>query len=89
MDGHIKRQGASVQAKRAGYGQTYYDKYAGATYPEKLTAGYYRVRKSWSDAKSQLGAYRVLANAKKQADDNPGFYVFPMTALASIRSRKP
>ncbi len=69
-------QGASVQAKRAGYGQTYYDKYAGATYPEKLTSGYYRVRKSWSDAKSQLGAYRVLANAKKQADDNPGFYVF-------------
>ena len=62
-------QGASVQAKRTGYGQTYYDKYAGATYPEKLTTGYYRVRKSWSDAKSQLGAYRVLANAKKQADD--------------------
>lgn len=82
-------QGASVQAKRAGYGQTYYDKYAGATYPEKLITGYYRVRKSWSDARSQLGAYRVLANAKKQADDNPGFYVFPMMALASIRNRKP
>lgn len=69
-------QGASVQTKRAGYGQTYYDKYATATYPEKLTSGYYRVRKSWSDAKSQLGAYRVLANAKKQADENPGYYVF-------------
>lgn len=69
-------QGAAVQAKRAGYGQTYYDKYAGATYPEKLASGYYRVRKSWSDAKSQLGAYRVLANAKKQADENPGYYVF-------------
>ena len=69
-------QGASVQAKRAGYGQTYYDKYAGATFPEKLITGYYRVRKSWSDTKSQLGAYRVLANAQKQADDNPGFYVF-------------
>lgn len=82
-------QGASVQAKRAGYGQTYYDKYAGATYPEKLITGYYRVSKSWSDARSQLGAYRVLANAKKQADDNPGFYVFPMMALASIRNRKP
>lgn len=69
-------QGASVQAKRAGYGQTYYDKYAAADYPEKLTSGYYRVRKSWSDTKSQLGAYRVLANAKKQADENPGYYVF-------------
>lgn len=69
-------QGVSVQAKRAGYGQTYYDKYAAANYPEKLTSGCYRVRKNWSDAKSQLGAYRVLANAKKQADENPGYYVF-------------
>ena len=25
----------------------------------------YRVRKSWGDAKSQLGAYKILANAKK------------------------
>lgn len=69
-------QGAAVQAKRAGYGQTYYDKYAGIIYPDKLTSGYYRVRKSWADVKSQLGAYRVLANAKKQADENPGYYVF-------------
>lgn len=45
-------------------------------YPEKLTSGYYRVRKSWKDAKSQLGAYRILANAKAQADKNPGYYVF-------------
>ena len=36
----------------------------------------YRVRKSWSDAKSQLGAYKVLANAKKKADENAGFKVF-------------
>ena len=45
-------------------------------YPEKLASGYYRVRKSWKDAKSQLGAYRILANAKAQADKNPGYYVF-------------
>lgn len=36
----------------------------------------YRVRKSWSDAKSQIGAYKVLANAKKKADENAGFKVF-------------
>lgn len=36
----------------------------------------YRVRKTWADAKSQLGAYSVLANAKRQADENPGYYVF-------------
>lgn len=45
-------------------------------YPEKLTTGYYRVRKAWEDKKSQLGAYRILANAKKKADSNPGTYVF-------------
>lgn len=45
-------------------------------YPEKLTTGYYRVRKAWADKKSQLGAYRILANAKKKADDNPGTFVF-------------
>lgn len=45
-------------------------------YPEKLTSGYYRVRKTWSDKKSQLGAYRVLANAKAKADENTGYSVF-------------
>lgn len=40
------------------------------------TSTLYRVRKSWADAKSQLGAYKVLSNAKKQVDKNPGYYVF-------------
>lgn len=69
-------QGESVQTKRASYGQTYFDKYAPVVYPEKLTTGYYRVRKSWDDKKSQLGAYRVLANAKAKADANAGYSVF-------------
>lgn len=69
-------QGESVQTKRASYGQTYFDKYATVVYPEKLTTGYYRVRKSWDDKKSQLGAYRVLANAKAKADANAGYSVF-------------
>ena len=34
----------------------------------------YRVRKSWGDAKSQLGAYTILENAKKACKD--GYYVF-------------
>lgn len=46
------------------------------TYPEKLTSGYYRVRKTWKDSKSQVGAYRILANAKAAADKNPGTFVF-------------
>ena len=37
---------------------------------------YYRVRKSWNDAKSQKGAFTVLAYAKRCADSNKGYYVF-------------
>lgn len=36
----------------------------------------YRVRKTWADSKSQLGAYKVLKNAKTKADANPGYSVF-------------
>ena len=42
--------------------------------PAKSTM--YRVRKTWADSKSQIGAYKVLANAKKQVDKNPGYSVF-------------
>ena len=37
---------------------------------------WYRVRKSWQDAESQVGAFKVLDNAKKCADEHPGFSVF-------------
>ena len=37
---------------------------------------WYRVRKSWADAKSRKGAYKILDNAKKCADQNPGYKVF-------------
>ena len=52
------------------------EKPAVTEYPEKLTTGYYRVRKTWADKKSQVGAYRILANAKAAADKNPGMSVF-------------
>ena len=38
--------------------------------------GFYRVRTSWADSKSQKGAYKILANAVKCADNNPGYSVF-------------
>ena len=38
--------------------------------------GLYRVRKAWLDAKSQKGAFNVLENAKKCADENAGYSVF-------------
>ena len=37
---------------------------------------WYRVRKTWADNKSQIGAYKELSNAKTCADKNPGYFVF-------------
>lgn len=50
-------QSETVQTKRAGYGQTYYDKYAQKTSESTSTDGLYRV---------QVGAYSKLDNANKQ-----------------------
>ena len=36
----------------------------------------YRVRKTWADAASQIGAYTLLDNAKRSADAHPGYSVF-------------
>lgn len=58
-------------------------------YPAKLTSGYYRVRKTWKDSKSQVGAYRILADAKKAADKNPGTYVFSNDGIAIYPVGKP
>ena len=44
--------------------------------PSAPATGLYRVRKSWSDAKSQKGAFKSLDNAKKCADNNNGYAVF-------------
>lgn len=43
---------------------------------EEESTEFYRVRKEFEDTKSQKGAYKVLGNAKKCADLNPGYYVF-------------
>lgn len=37
---------------------------------------YYRVRKTWEDKASQIGAYTVLQNAKNCVDANPGYAAF-------------
>ena len=47
----------------------------------------YRVRKTWADAKSQKGAYKVLANAKKCADTNPGYSVFDENGVSVYPSK--
>lgn len=41
----------------------------------------YRIRKTWSDSKTQKGAYKILENAKKCADANPGYSVFDVNGV--------
>lgn len=43
---------------------------------------YYRVRKSWSDVASQIGAYSVLDNAKVMADKHSGYTVYDWNGRA-------
>lgn len=44
--------------------------------PSACGSTWYRVRKSWSDAASQKGAFLDLLNAMKCADSNSGYKVF-------------
>lgn len=62
------------------------------------TSEMYRIRKSWSDSKSQIGAYTVLENAKKACDkagsgyevyDSKGNVVYPKTAEPTPAPAKP
>lgn len=61
---------ADVIATQAGGGTT------------KPSDNLYRVRKSWADASSQIGAYSILANAKAMADSHPGYTVYDSTGKA-------
>lgn len=42
---------------------------------------WYRVRKTWEDSKTQKGAFKILENAKKCADANPGYSVFDVNGV--------
>lgn len=39
----------------------------------------YRVRKTWADAESQVGAFTLLDKARECADQNPGYTIFDGT----------
>lgn len=53
-----------------------YDQTSDEILPETPDQPWYRVRRTWADAKSQIGAYHNLAKAKKCADDHAGYAVF-------------
>lgn len=71
-------QSEAAQNRRARYGQVFYDKFVDDPddKPTEQIVVLYRVRKTWKDAGSQLGAFKILANAKNLADKNPGYFVF-------------
>lgn len=48
----------------------------------------YRVRKSWEDSKSQIGAYRVYDNAVKQCNENPGYSVYDSNGKCVYTTKK-
>ena len=60
------------------YGWEYFinlvKKYMGKQTTPTVTSEMYRVRKSWNDASSQIGAYTILENAIRACKD--GYYVF-------------
>ena len=58
----------------------------GSAVSEPEERGWYRVRKSWADAKSQKGAFKVIANARKCADENPGYSVYDESGKAVYSS---
>lgn len=47
----------------------------------------YKVRKTWADSKSQVGAYKLLANAKKAADKK-GLNVYDSSGKLVYESKK-
>ena len=46
------------------------------TQPDPAVTKYYRVRKSWAEKSSQIGAFTVFQNAKNCVDANPGYAAF-------------
>ena len=53
----------------------------------ETTVDWYRVRKTWADAKTQKGAYKILENARKCADANPGYSVFDVNGVNIYTSK--
>lgn len=61
---------------------------AEAANPTAIVDKYYRVRKTWKDSKSQIGAYKSLENAKKNC--KAGYSVFDWNgkAVYSVTAKK-
>ena len=78
----IRRSYALNNSRILGYGRPAYDAVEDTvpttptTPATPTTTKYYRVRKSWKDKSSQIGAFTVLQNAVNCVDANPGYAAF-------------
>ena len=80
-------QSENVKKQRAGYGDGYYRKYAGGAVAPAIKK-LYRVRKSWKDATSQLGAFEELENAKNACKEGYTVYDWYGKAVYSKQTTK-
>ena len=80
-------QSENVKKQRAGYGDGYYRKYAGGAVAPAIKK-LYRVRKSWKDAASQLGAFEELENAKNACKEGYTVYDWDGKAVYSKHTTK-
>lgn len=80
-------QSENVKKQRAGYGDGYYRKYAGGAVAPAIKK-LYRVRKSWKDAASQLGAFEELENAKNACKEGYTVYDWDGKAVYSKQTTK-
>ena len=76
-----RRSYALSNSRILGYGRPAYDAGGTGTSPvtpaqPAITTKYYRVRKSWADKGSQIGAYTVFQNAVNAVNANPGYAAF-------------
>ncbi|MFT8313234.1 MAG: N-acetylmuramoyl-L-alanine amidase [Clostridium sp.] len=70
------RKEAEAKAKAVAEEQARIEAQKKAQEAQQQAQEIYRVRKSWNDAESQLGAYTDLQNAKDIADQNPDYIVY-------------
>lgn len=78
----------AISVAKANTGYNVYNEAGKQVYPE-VQEQMYRVRKSWSDASTQIGAFSELENAKELADQNPGYTVYDNTGKAVYAYSKP
>ena len=64
-----------MKVDECGTGYELYDDHGVPVYPDSYS-GWFRVRKSWGNTKSQISAHKYLANALDMADKHPGYSVF-------------